>query len=267
MAEPTVLHEVDGRVATVWLNRPDRANTLNEQLLRELRDTMTDLANDDAVRAIVLTARGRHFCGGADLRAPHLAPRYTDLHLLNLDWVPQPIVAAINGAAMGGGCELALTCDFRYIASSASIGLTEIRFGALPAGGGTARLPRLIGLAAAKRLIMTGEPVDATEALRVGLVDAVSEPDVLLDDARALADKLAVHAPYAMRTAKRLLNQSIDLDLGRALDLERELIATMGSPDEIAAARGDAAARMPTYANIFSKPDATDAAQSDGVRT
>lgn len=255
MSETTVLHEVEDQIATVWLNRPDRANTLNEQLLTELRDTMVLLANDDAVRAIVLTSHGRHFCGGADLRAPRLGPRHTYFHSLDFDWVPQPIVAAINGAAMGGGCELALTCDFRFIATTAKIGLTEIRFGALPAGGGTARLPRVVGLAAAKRLIMTGEPIDAAEAHRIGLVDEVCEPGELVADAQVFARQLAVHAPYAMRTAKRLLNQSLDLDLRNAMDLERRLIASMGTPEEIAAARADAAERMATYANIFSKKD------------
>jgi enoyl-CoA hydratase/carnithine racemase len=255
MSEPTVQYEIDDNVATVWLNRPDRANTLNEQLLNELCDTLLLLANDDSVRAIVLTSRGRHFCGGADLRAPRLGPKNTYYHSLDFDWVPQPIVAAINGAAMGGGCELALTCDFRFIADSAKIGLTEIRFGALPAGGGTARLPRIVGLAASKRMIMTGEPIDAAEAERIGLVDFVSSPDDLVDDARRFAQSLAVHAPYAMRTAKRLLNQSLELDLKSAMDLERRLIANMGTPDEIAAAREDAARRMSTYANIFSKKD------------
>lgn len=257
MSDPTVLHEIEGNIATVWLNRPERANTLNEQLLSELRDTFVQLANHDDVRAIVLTSKGRHFCGGADLRAPRLGPKHTYYHSLDFDWVPQPIVAAINGAAMGGGCELALTCDFRFISMSAKIGLTEIRFGALPAGGGTARLPRIVGLAAAKRLIMTGEPIDAEEAERIGLVDRVCEPDDLVGDARAFAETLAVHAPYAMRTAKRLLNQALELDLRSAMDLERRLIANMGTPDEIAAAREDAASRMSTYANIFSKRDAS----------
>ena len=257
MSEATVLHEIDSNVATVWLNRPDRANTLNEQLLNELRETMLVLANHDDVRAIVLTSRGRHFCGGADLRAPRLGPKFTYFHSLDLDWVPQPIIAAINGAAMGGGCELALTCDFRFMSSTAQIGLTEIRFGALPAGGGTARLPRLVGPAAAKRLIMTGEPIDAAEAERIGLVDRVCEPDELVADARAFAETLAVHAPYAMRTAKRLINQAVELDLRSAMDLERRLIANMGTPEEIAAAREDAASRMSTYANIFSKRDAS----------
>ncbi|MFT3852500.1 MAG: enoyl-CoA hydratase/isomerase family protein [Ilumatobacteraceae bacterium] len=262
--EPTVIVERDGHLATVWLNRPDRANTLNGQLLQELRDGFLDLANDRDVRAIVLTARGRHFCGGADLRAARSGRRISDVDALALDWVPQPIVAAINGAAMGGGCELALASDFRFIASTAQIGLTEIRFGALPAGGGTARLPRIVGLAKAKQLIFSGEPVDAAEALAIGLVDRVCEPAALLDEAREYAALLATRAPYAMRTAKKLLNQALEVDLHTALDLERRLIAGMATPDQMAAARAEAAERMSTYANIFSKPDA---AASSEVRS
>ncbi|MEM9655404.1 MAG: enoyl-CoA hydratase/isomerase family protein [Actinomycetota bacterium] len=251
----TVLVSRDGDLATLTLNRPDRANTLNEQLHDELRAGFLELANDDAVRAIILTANGRHFCGGADLRARRTRPPVNYYFGLDYDWVPKPVIAAINGAAMGGGCELALSCDFRFISSTAQIGLTEIRFGALPAGGGTARLPRIVGLANAKRLIYTGQPVDADEALRIGLVDRVSEPDELLGEATRFASELAVNAPYALRTAKTLLNQSLDLDLHHAMDLERKMIAKMATRDEMAAARAEASERMSTYANIFAKPD------------
>ncbi len=253
--EPTVLVGREGELAILTLNRPERANTLNHQLHTELRAGFMDLANDDSVRAIILTANGRHFCGGADLREQRARPAANYYFGLDYDWVPKPVIAAINGAAMGGGCELALSCDFRFIASTAEIGLTEIRFGALPAGGGTARLPRIVGLAHAKRLIFTGEPVEADEALRIGLVDRVCEPEALLDEARAFAAQLTVHAPYALRTAKTLLNQSLDLDLHHAMDLERKLIARMATPEEAAAARAEAAERMSTYANIFAKPD------------
>jgi enoyl-CoA hydratase len=157
---------------------------------------------------------------------------------------------------MGGGCEIALSCDFRIIASTAKIGLTEIRFGALPAGGGTARAPRLIGLAAAKKMIMIGEPLDADEAYRIGLVTEVAEPEALMDRAFELAEVLASRAPYAMRTAKQLLNKSLEVDLPTALELERSLINRMGTPAEMQQARDEAAARSSTYANIFSKPDA-----------
>jgi len=258
----TVLMERRDRVALLTLNRPDRANTLNGELIGALQQHAAEAARDPSVRAIIVTGAGRHFCGGADLRAMAGAPRPAATLPgpgIALDWVPKPVIAAINGAAMGGGCEIALSCDFRLIASTAKIGLTEIRFGALPAGGGTARAPRIVGLREAKKLIMIGEPVDAAEALRIGLVDEVLAPDALLPRAFELADLLATRAPYAMRTAKQLLNRALDVDLATALELERTMIARMATPAEMQEARDEAAARSSTYANIFAKPDAAKA--------
>jgi enoyl-CoA hydratase/carnithine racemase len=260
MSEEVLLEKRD-QIALLTLNRPDRANTLNAELMAALQGHASDAARDPEVRVLIVTGAGRHFCGGADLRAmragggarPAGGPPGPGLAL---DWVPKPVIAAINGAAMGGGCEIALTCDFRLMSATASIGLTEIRFGALPAGGGTVRAPRLIGVSQAKRLIMIGEPVDAAEAERIGLVDEVLEPDALLPRAFELAAVLASRAPYAMRTAKQLLNRTLDLDLASALDFERTLISKMATPEEAQAAREEAAARSSTYANIFAKPDA-----------
>lgn len=253
----TVLMETRGQVAVLTLNRPDRANTLNGELIAELQEKAAEAARDEAIRVLVVTGAGRHFCGGADLRSPR-GPRPSGAPSagIALDWVPKPVIAAINGAAMGGGCEIALSCDFRIMASTAKIGLTEIRFGALPAGGGTARAPRLIGLAEAKRLIMIGEPVEAAEAKRIGLVTEVVEPEDLMARTLELAETLATRAPYAMRTAKALLNRSLEVDLATALELERAMIARMATPEEMQQARDEAAARSSTYANIFSKPDA-----------
>jgi enoyl-CoA hydratase/carnithine racemase len=258
----TVLVERRGRVAILTLNRPDRANTLNGELMGALQGNAAELARDSEIRAIIVTGAGRHFCGGADLRQrgsgggrDRSAPTPPGPGL-GLDWISKPVIAAINGAAMGGGCEIALSCDFRLISATASIGLTEIRFGALPAGGGTARAPRIVGLRQAKRLIMIGEPVDAQEAHRIGLVDEVLEPDALMLRAIELAELLATRAPYAMRTAKQLLNKALEVDLATALELERTLIAKMATPAEMQEAREEAAARSSTYANIFSKPDA-----------
>ncbi|HEX4740234.1 MAG TPA: enoyl-CoA hydratase/isomerase family protein [Caulobacteraceae bacterium] len=256
-----VLLEKRDQIAILTLNRPDRANTLNPELMAALQGHAADAARDAEVRVLIVTGAGRHFCGGADLRAmragggarPAGGPPGPGLAL---DWVSKPVIAAINGAAMGGGCELALTCDFRLMSATATIGLTEIRFGALPAGGGTVRAPRLLGLAQAKRMIMIGEPVDAAEARRIGLVDEVLEPDALLPRAFELAGVLASRAPYAMRTAKQLLNRTLDLDLASALEIERTLIARMATPAEMQAAREEASARSSTYANIFAKPDA-----------
>lgn len=255
----TVLYEKRGHVALLTLNRPDRANTLDGQLIKEMQEAAATAARDKDVRVVIVTGAGRHFCGGADLRAMRAPSAQPPAGMpspgIALDWLQKPVIAAINGAAMGGGCEIALSCDFRLISSTAKIGLTEIRFGALPAGGGTARAPRLIGLGAAKRLIMIGEPIDAAEAQRIGLVDEVHEPDQLIARAFELAEVLATRAPYAMRTAKQLLNKTLEVDLATALEMERSYIAGMGTPEERQQARDEAAARSATYANIFSKPD------------
>ena len=253
-----VLYEVDGPVATLTLNRPDRANTVTLELRSELQRLAQEAANDTAIRVLIVTGAERHFCGGADLRVPRGDPnliRQPNDPVLGLDWVPKPVIAAINGAAMGAGCEIALGCDFRYISATAKIGLTEIRFGALPMGGGTARLPRLVGIAAARRLIMIGEPIEAEEALSIGLVDRICAPESLLADARELALKLASRAPYAMRAAKRLLNESLDQTLATSLRMEVDLVSKMGTPEERQAARDEAAAQSSTYAGIFGKKD------------
>jgi enoyl-CoA hydratase/carnithine racemase len=255
----TVLMEQRGQVAILTLNRPDRANTINGELIADLQERAGDAVRDNNIRVLVVTGAGRHFCGGADLRAGRGGPRATPgapSAGIALDWSPKPVIAAINGAAMGGGLEIAMSCDFRIMASTAKVGLTEIRFGALPAGGGTARAPRLIGLAAAKKLIMIGEPIDAAEAERIGLVTEVVEPEALMTRTLELAETLATRAPYALRTAKQLLNKSLEVDLASALELERSLINRMATPQEMQEARDEAAARSSTYANIFSKPDA-----------
>ena len=255
MGEATVLVEQRGHVAIVTLNRPERANTIDDVLQQDLREAMVRLANDRSTRAIVVTGAGRHFCGGADLRATRNGPAFVPGYSIDFDWVPQPVIAAINGAAMGGGCEIALACDVRIIATTASIGLPEIRFGELPAGGGTARLPRVVGLSNAKRLIMTGEAVDAGQALAMGLVDEVAEPEDLLTAALRLAETLAARAPYAVRAAKFLLNRALDTELAPAMALELRVVATMATADERAEARAEAAAGTETYAKIFSAPD------------
>jgi enoyl-CoA hydratase len=251
MGEATVLVERSGGIAIVTLNRPERANSFTMALRRELRALLSGIADDPAVRAVVLTGAGRHFCAGADLKEDAALRTSARRGPLGLDSLPQPVIAAINGAALGGGCELALCCDFRFMADGAEIGLTEIRFGELPQGGGTARLPRLVGISHAKRMIMTGEPIDAAEALRIGLVDRVLPLADLLPAAVEFAQRLARHAGYALRTAKTLLDSALEHDLATALAAERRLAAAMASPAERAKARAEAARRMAVYARIF----------------
>ena len=253
----TVLVERRGPVAILTLNRPEHANAFNAELRAEMAAAKDDLAADPSIRVVIVTGAGRHFCGGADLREPRKARaearrRYPGA--ADVSTLPQPVIAAINGAALGGGCELALICDFRFAAAGAEIGLPEIRFGALPIGGGIARLTRLCGLSAARRLVLTGEPVPAEQALPIGLVDRVVPAASLLDAAEAFARELATSPAFALRTAKRLLNTTLDLDLSEAMALERELVRGMASREELAQARADAAERSGAYRRIF-RPD------------
>lgn len=255
--EPVVLLERRDRVATITLNRPARANTLNTAVLEGLHDAQLEIAADRDIRVVLVTGAGRHFCGGADLReARNPGPRRPGL-TISFDLIPQPTIAVINGAAMGGGCEVALACDFRYIAAEAKIGLPEIQFGALPLGGGTARLPRVVGWPMAKRLIMTGEHLTAQRALEIGLVDGVAPGESLLEAVHQdLVQLLVRRAPYAVRTAKVLLDRALEVDLNTALTFERQLIPKMATDAERAAAREEAMADGDTYARIFSKADA-----------
>jgi enoyl-CoA hydratase/carnithine racemase len=217
-----------------------------------------EVTGDGETRVVIITgAGGRHFCGGADLREANLASRDGGSTMPDamsaFEQCPLPVIAAINGAAMGGGCEIALACDIRIIADTAPIGLPEIRFGALPAGGGTQRLPRIVGLANAKELIFSGLPITAHEAERIGLVNKVVPLDQLMSTAEELARVYIDRAAFALATAKLLTTRSLDMDLATGLTMERRLIKTMATPEERLAERDRAMALQTTYANIFSK--------------
>lgn len=257
MAYETVLVDKKAGVGYLTLNRPDRANTINGALSRDVNDALDDFASDSETRVIILTGAGRHFCGGADLKSimegGQGRARSTVNFMSHLEQISLPVIAAINGAAMGGGCEIALACDLRVMSASAQIGLPEIKFGALPAGGGTQRLPRLLGPAKAKELIFTGLPIAADEALRIGLVNRVTEPEDLMSSCEELARVLIDRAKYALAAAKFLINEGMQTDLETGLKLEKRIIDRMATDDEKAAERERAAATQATYANIFGK--------------
>jgi methylglutaconyl-CoA hydratase len=258
--EKTIRVEREGGIATVVLDRPQRANTINLQLTVELNDALDELDRDSNVHCIFVTGAGdRHFCGGADLReidrliSPDgvVGDRRRDF-ICHIEEVSKPVIAVINGAAMGGGCEIALACDFRVMADDVQIGLPEVRFGALPAGGGTQRLPRLVGLAKARELILTGKHLSAAEALAIGLVDRIAPRAQLIAKARELADQFKDKAPYAIATAKRLLNQALEVPLAQGLELERRMVRDMGTPQEREEFRKRSMRANPTYESIFS---------------
>ncbi len=220
MADDLVLVQSDGVVATVTLNRSDARNALNRALLRQLRTTLADLAVSNGLRALVLTGAGeRAFCAGADLiERRSLTPEERTAHTAAINAVadalahfPVPVIAAVRGYALAGGAELAIACDLRVASEDAIFGYPEVKIGVFPGAGGVVRLPRLIGLGAARDLLYTGRQVGAAEALRLGLVERVVPPEQVLHAARQLAAEIAANAPLAIRALKRALAESSGL--------------------------------------------------------
>jgi 2-(1,2-epoxy-1,2-dihydrophenyl)acetyl-CoA isomerase len=228
-----LLYTVTDGVATLTLNRPERLNALGDTLREDLHDAVLRAAAAPAVRAIVITGAGRGFCSGGDVKAmdeareagtarpvlERVAP-LRDRVLLAMRDAPQPIIAAVNGAAAGAGMNLALACDIRLASTTARFGQTFVKRGLHPDWGGTYFLPRLVGMAKAAELIFTGEMIDAPEAQRLGLVSAVYPPEELLPAARALAVKIAAGPPIAIRLARRALYHNQGADLRSALEFE-----------------------------------------------
>jgi enoyl-CoA hydratase len=209
----------DGAVATVIVDRPDAMNALDRPTLEELRDRLQELAGDDEARVVVLTGSGEKafiagadikYMGGLDVQEAEAWGALGHNCAQLLETMPKPTVAAINGFALGGGCELALACDLRFGASSARLGQPEINLGIIPGWGGTQRLARVCGLGFAKELVLTGRLVDAEEALRAGLVNGVHDP--VLEKAREVAALLASKSPLALAAAKRATNHALQGD-------------------------------------------------------
>jgi enoyl-CoA hydratase len=218
-----IVVERDGAVAVVTVDRPEALNALDQPTLGELRDRLRELAGDAEARVVVLTGAGdRAFVAGADIKAMsamdvHQAQAWGELGhetATLLETMPKPTIAAVNGFALGGGCELALACDVRYASTAAKLGQPEVSIGIIPGWGGTQRLPRVVGIGRAKELIMSGKQVDAEEALRIGLVNAVFAPEELLEKTLELARTLAEKSPLVLAAAKQAMNRTLYGDLG-----------------------------------------------------
>jgi enoyl-CoA hydratase len=238
----TLLVEQADGVATLTLNRPDKLNALNRELLGELTEAVARLDADPGVRCAILTGAGdKAFAAGADIAAmvemsPVEAKRFAELgHRLGarMEEARFPIVGAVNGFALGGGCELALACDFLYASDKARFGQPEVNLAVIPGFGGTQRLARRVGLARARELCMTGDMIGADEALRIGLVNAVVPHAELLPRVRDLAKKIASKGPLAVSLAKRTILRGADASLGSANELETQAFASLfGSRDQ-----------------------------------
>jgi enoyl-CoA hydratase/carnithine racemase len=227
-ADVLLVKEEEG-VVTLTLNRPEVMNSFNFALLFALRDKIESYRFRRDARVLIITGAGeKAFCSGADLKErATLAPEQVREYILTIrnlfttiEQLNKPVIAAVNGIALGGGTELALASDIRIASKNASMGLTETRLAIIPGAGGTQRLPRLVGRGKAKELVFTGRRVDAEEALRIGLVNQVCEPPELLEECRKMAAMICETGPIAIEQAKYAINHGIETDIATGLAIE-----------------------------------------------
>ncbi|MGB5810039.1 MAG: enoyl-CoA hydratase-related protein [Polyangiales bacterium] len=245
-----------GPVGLLTINRPDKLNALSEEVLSDLQVGVAALANDDSLRAAIITGTGKAFVAGADIAAMQTMTEaegraFGELGHGVFDAIGAlrfPVIAAVNGFALGGGCELALACDFIYASTKSKFGQPEVNLGIIPGFGGTQRLPRRVGVAMATELIVTGKMIGAEEALRIGLANAVFEPDGLLEGAHASAAEIATKGPIAVATAKRLIASGVELPLGEGNAQERDAFGeSFGTDDQSEGMAAFLAKRAPSF--------------------
>lgn len=237
----TLALAVENGVALVTIRRPEKLNALNAEVISDLDGCTAALRADAGVRAVILTGAGdKAFVAGADIgELAEAAPvglgdtaARGQAVFARIEALGKPVIAAINGFALGGGLELALACTLRTASAKAKLGLPEINLGIMPGYGGTQRLPRLVGRGRALELMLTGDPVDAQEAWRIGLVNRVYDPEKLLPETRALAERLAGKAPLAARAILSAVNAGQDLALERGTALEAAQFGLLGSTSD-----------------------------------
>jgi len=233
--------EAEDSIATITMNRPEAMNALNEKVLRELKEAITQVRDDPSVRVVIITGEGPAFVAGADIRAMlskdlieiREFTRFGHGVLNDIEKLGKPVIAAINGFALGGGFELALACDIRLASTEARMGFPEVGLGIFPGLGGTQRVTRLVGKGRACELIFSGDQVSAEEAASIGLVNRVVPPQQLMAEARRLAKRIARQGPVAVARAKTAINQALQtgLDAGLAFELEAVTL-TFGTEDQ-----------------------------------
>jgi enoyl-CoA hydratase len=255
VAYQTIIVEMEGHVATIRLNRPDALNALNHALLEELAEALGEMDASNRVRAIVVTGSDKAFAAGADVK--EMAPKgFVDMFLEDYFTGPseaivrcrKPIIAAVAGYCLGGGCELAMLCDFIIAADTAKFGQPEVNLGVMPGLGGTQRLTRLVGKSKAMEMCLTGRMMDAAEAERAGLVSRVVPARELLRDARETAMKIAEKSPLTVRAIKEAVNRSYETTLREGLLFERRLFhALFASEDQAEGMAAFAEKREPQF--------------------
>jgi E-phenylitaconyl-CoA hydratase len=250
---------VKNRIATIVMNRPEALNSFDLPTRKQMHEAWTRLRTDDEIWAAVITGAGeKSFSTGSDLKNSLPSDRsfasqqyggepvptfLGDLHL-----VDKPVIAAINGYAVGGGLELALACDIRLCSSNATFALSEVKIGSIPGGGGTQRLTRAIGMSDAMLMLLSGDRIDAAEAHRIGLVSRVYPQEQLMQEATALAERICANAPLAVRAVKRVAYQGLDLPLPHGLAMERQVFGLLySSADRIEGRKAFSEKRKPVY--------------------
>ena len=225
----SVRFEKEGLIGIMTIERPEVFNCLNLETLQTMREYLAALNSQRDVRVVIVTGAGdKAFCSGADLKERRTMTEQQVQHYIRtirdtfteLERLPIPVIAAINGLALGGGTELALACDMRVMSETAEMGLTETSLGIIPGAGGTQRLPRLVGKGVAKELILTARRVKAAEALQIGLVNRVAPADQVLAASRELAESIAANAPLALAQAKYAVDYGVEVDLATGLAIE-----------------------------------------------
>ncbi len=234
--------DVADRIATITVNRPDKLNALNDATMVELGRAIDEVRASDAVGGVIVTGAGRAFVAGADiseLRAKSatevyaLARRGQDV-FRRFETSPKPVIAAVNGFALGGGCELAMACHLRVASEAAKFGQPEVKLGVIPGYGGTQRLARLVGRGRALQLLLTGEMIDAAEAFRLGLVNRVAGPnETVVDVARAMLQQMLANAPLALASCIEVVNRGADIPLDEALALEAAAFGLLAASEDM----------------------------------
>ena len=231
MSQMTLTYHKRGQTGIITLNRPEVNNAINTELALAMADVCSKINRDQDIRVVTITGAGEAFSVGTDRSSPpekiELLSVATEVSKLNC-----PVIAAINGDALGQGLELALACDLRIAAETANLGLPDIASGIIPSDGGTQRLPRLVGRARAMEMILLGELLDAREAYRIGLVNKVVQPEELLPVVNDMAQRMAANAPVALRYAKEAINKGLELTMEQGLRLETDLYTLLHTTED-----------------------------------
>jgi len=219
MPYKTIVYSKKSHIARVTLNRPDSGNAVNQQLVQELAEVCDRISQDDDIYVVTVTGAGDAFCSGGEVESGNITCRPAAA----IAGIDRPVIAAINGDALGEGLEIALSCDIRLASGKARFGLPQVAHGRIPVDGGTQRLPRIVGQGKALELLLTGDMITADEALVIGLVSQVVPPEALVEETGKLAETVAAKGPIALRYLKEAVNKGLDMTLEQGLRLEADL--------------------------------------------